>query len=162
MPVSAVPSGTSTDTYTRNTSNDSRDMKVDTQTFLTMLVTQLKYQDPLSPQDNSQFLAQLAQMSTLSEMQDMSNALKNAQAYDMIGKEISATVTDPATNTKKTYTGVVTSIVIKDGIPYVVVDNTVISIADVTEIFPAPVTTDATENRTDTDTPAAVGTESST
>lgn len=39
------------------------------QDFLQVLMTQLSYQDPLQPMDNSQFLAQLAQFSTLGIMQ---------------------------------------------------------------------------------------------
>jgi flagellar basal-body rod modification protein FlgD len=125
-----------TPTYTRDTSNDTRDMTIDTQTFLTMLVTQLKYQDPLSPQDNSQFVSQMAQMSSLSAMKDMSNSLANSQAYDMIGKEIYAEVTDKTTHVTKQYTGVVDGVVIKDGVPYVVVDNTAIAVTDVLQVSP--------------------------
>jgi flagellar basal-body rod modification protein FlgD len=36
--------------------------------FLQLLSTQLKYQDPLQPTDNTQFVAQLAQFSSLEQM----------------------------------------------------------------------------------------------
>ena len=39
--------------------------------FLQLLVTQLKNQDPLQPQDNSAFLAQLAQFSSLEQLQQI-------------------------------------------------------------------------------------------
>jgi flagellar basal-body rod modification protein FlgD len=39
--------------------------------FLSLLVTQLQHQDPLSPQDNSAFLAQLAQFSSLESLQQI-------------------------------------------------------------------------------------------
>ena len=35
--------------------------------FLQLLVTQMKYQDPLDPQDNGEYLAQLAQFSALDD-----------------------------------------------------------------------------------------------
>jgi flagellar basal-body rod modification protein FlgD len=35
------------------------------ETFLTLLVAQLQHQDPLAPQDNTQFTAQLAQFTSL-------------------------------------------------------------------------------------------------
>ena len=37
--------------------------------FLKLLVTQMRYQDPLDPQDNSQYLSQLAQFSALEQCQ---------------------------------------------------------------------------------------------
>ena len=43
-------------------------VSVDENTFLTLLVAQLKNQDPLSPQDGTQFLSQLAQFSQLEQL----------------------------------------------------------------------------------------------
>jgi flagellar basal-body rod modification protein FlgD len=40
----------------------------DESTFLTLLVAQLKNQDPLSPTDSTQFLGQLAQFSSLEQL----------------------------------------------------------------------------------------------
>ena len=40
--------------------------------FLQLLAMQMKYQDPLAPQSNSQFVAQLAQFSTLEQMTNVS------------------------------------------------------------------------------------------
>jgi flagellar basal-body rod modification protein FlgD len=41
------------------------------QTFLKLLVTQLQNQDPLNPQDGTQFVAQLAQFSSLEQQMQM-------------------------------------------------------------------------------------------
>src|SRR5690554_3799189 len=43
--------------------------------FLELLVTQLRYQDPLNPQDNSQFIAQMAQFSALEQMQNLNDTM---------------------------------------------------------------------------------------
>lgn len=55
--------------------------------FLTLLITQLENQDPLAPQDNTAFVAQLAQFSTLQGIEDlnsnfvsMNGSLKSSQA----------------------------------------------------------------------------------
>jgi flagellar basal-body rod modification protein FlgD len=48
--------------------------------FLQLLVTQLKNQDPLSPQDNSAFLAQLAQFSSLEQLQQIGTSLDTTNA----------------------------------------------------------------------------------
>ena len=44
--------------------------------FLQLLVTQMQYQDPLDPQDNSEYLAQLAQFSALEQMTNVAEALE--------------------------------------------------------------------------------------
>src|SRR5665811_1092107 len=41
------------------------------QDFLTLLVTQMKYQDPLQPSDNTEYVAQLAQFSQLEGTQNI-------------------------------------------------------------------------------------------
>lgn len=43
--------------------------------FLTLLMTQLRYQDPTAPQADGEFLAQLAQFSTLEQLQTMNAKL---------------------------------------------------------------------------------------
>jgi len=43
--------------------------------FLNMLITQLKYQDPLDPMDGSQFAAQLAQFSSLEQLTNINDTL---------------------------------------------------------------------------------------
>lgn len=43
--------------------------------FLQLLVTQMKNQDPLSPQDNTQFVSQLAQFSSLESMNNLSSTV---------------------------------------------------------------------------------------
>lgn len=56
--------------------------------FLQLLVTQMKYQDPLSPADNTEYVAQLAQFSELEAMQNMSDTLNNTSAFTLVGKNV--------------------------------------------------------------------------
>ena len=66
--------------------------------FLKLLVTQLRYQDPINPMENTEFIAQLAQFSSLEQMknvdngiQDLSllmNSINNSMATGMIGKDV--------------------------------------------------------------------------
>lgn len=79
------------------------------QDFLTLLVTQLKHQDPLQPSENTEFVAQLAQFSSLEGTQNISDSIKamdaslkgmldaqkgsattmeNASATGLIGKQV--------------------------------------------------------------------------
>ena len=48
---------------------------LDKNAFMQLLVTQLKNQDPLAPTDNQAFIAQLAQFSSLEEMQGVNENL---------------------------------------------------------------------------------------
>ena len=66
--------------------------------FLQLMVTQMQHQDPLTPTDNGQMLAQLAQFSTLSGVEqlntnfsDMLKLQEITQGTGLIGKTISYT-----------------------------------------------------------------------
>ncbi|HLG74611.1 MAG TPA: flagellar hook capping FlgD N-terminal domain-containing protein [Chloroflexota bacterium] len=70
---------------------------LDKNAFLKLLVQELTNQDPLKPADNTQFIAQLAQFSTLEQMQNMSTGFTNmqtsfqeAQARGLLGVPITA------------------------------------------------------------------------
>ncbi|MBL4850171.1 MAG: hypothetical protein JKY65_31980 [Planctomycetes bacterium] len=64
--------------------------------FMNLLVTQLRNQNPLEPQDNSEFIAQLAQFSLLQNSKQSTNRLGGlldatqlAQGAGLVGKEVS-------------------------------------------------------------------------
>src|ERR1051326_6370178 len=61
--------------------------------FLKLLVTQLTNQDPLDPQDQSQFLAQLAQFSTVEGVNNMQTGQTHLQAQNLLGKTVDALAT---------------------------------------------------------------------
>ena len=69
MTISAInvpPAAVST-TTTSKAAGATRDGLVSEQTFLQLLVAQLQNQDPTQPQDGNQFVAQLAQFSSLEQ-----------------------------------------------------------------------------------------------
>ena len=69
--------------------------------FLQLLVTQLEYQDPLSPMDDKEFVAELAQFSSLEQLTEINTGIDNLAtqgtqqqllgAVNFIGKTIEAT-----------------------------------------------------------------------
>lgn len=80
--------------------NASKGSKLDKDDFLLLMVTQLKYQDPLDPSDNTEFASQLAQYSSLEELININGSVStlnstvgqqsmvNASSY--IGKSVAA------------------------------------------------------------------------
>lgn len=66
--------------------------------FLKLFVTQLRYQNPLDPMNNTEFTSQLAQFSSLEQLQNMNtqisdlllsqNSLQNTMISNLIGKKV--------------------------------------------------------------------------
>jgi flagellar basal-body rod modification protein FlgD len=69
-PTAAADTSTSSNSTTKT--NDG----LGENAFLQLLVTQLQHQDPLQPQDDSQFLAQLAQFSSLEQLTQISGSIQ--------------------------------------------------------------------------------------
>ena len=84
--------------------------KMDADMFLKLMLEQLKYQDPMDPVDNKEFLAQQAQFTQVSETQEMNASItKNnnvMQTLALVGKDV--VMVDPA-DAKKTISGTVTA-----------------------------------------------------
>lgn len=56
--------------------------------FLQLLVAQMKYQDPLEPTSNTEYISQYATFSSLEQMQNMSATLTMGRANEMVGKQV--------------------------------------------------------------------------
>lgn len=68
--------------------SDKAGNKLGKDSFLKLLVTQMQYQDPLNPSSNTEYVAQLATYSQLEELQNLSAASTNSQAFGMVGKNV--------------------------------------------------------------------------
>ncbi len=69
--------------------------------FLQLLVCQMKYQDPLDPSDNTEYISQLATFSQLEQLQNLNGEYEKSQAFSIVGKHVVLAVTD--SNGKTTY-----------------------------------------------------------
>ncbi len=68
---------------------------MDKDDFMKILIVQLQNQDPTKPMEDKEFIAQMAQFSSLEQMTNMSTqftelsaTLKGAQALNLIGREV--------------------------------------------------------------------------
>ncbi|MGB9679885.1 MAG: flagellar hook capping FlgD N-terminal domain-containing protein [Thermoanaerobacteraceae bacterium] len=100
--------------------------------FLKLLVTQLKNQDPLNPMDDKEFIAQMAQFSTLEQMQNMNSGFNNLRAIGLLGKNVYATLNNNG-NINDVF-GKVDSIYRKNGEYYLVVGNVDVPLDSVTAV----------------------------
>ena len=95
-PTQAAPASTGT-----NESN-----QLNENTFLQLLVAQMKYQDPLSPTDSTQFLTQTAQFTEVSTLQQIEQDQQSIQhtnellaASGMVGRGVTYSTTGIAPST---------------------------------------------------------------
>lgn len=95
--------------------------------FFQLLVTQLKYQDPMNPIEDRDFIAQLAQFSVLEEMQQ----LNRSQAIGLLDRMI--TFRDSASD--EVMYGPVTSVSMAGGGYQIMVGDTKVRMEDILEIW---------------------------
>ncbi|MCR5691906.1 MAG: hypothetical protein K6G62_06770 [Eubacterium sp.] len=119
---------TSTTTNTRGSS------ELGKEEFLELLVCQMQNQDPLEPQDNSAFTAQLAQFSSLEQMTNMNDTLTNSTAFGLVGKTVSVSSTD-ATGAVSEKSGVVESVYISEGNAKLYIGGVAYSMEDLVEVL---------------------------
>lgn len=110
--------------------------EMDKETFLNLLVAQLRNQDPSSPMDTNEMMAQstqLASMERLTELTDTSRESFGLQmrvaASSFIGREVSWTDAD-----KVKQTGVVSAVDFSDSVPTVKVGDKSIPLDAVSEV----------------------------
>ena len=77
--------------YTRKaTGNEKSDTKGTTDlgkdAFLQLLVCQMQNQDPMNPNSDTEYVAQLAQFSQLEQLQNLGTESEKAQAFSLVGK----------------------------------------------------------------------------
>lgn len=82
--------------------------------FLKLLVTQMRFQDPLKPMEDKEFIAQLAQFSALEQMMNVGLASNLNYGVSMLGKTVTGTTEDGAV-----VKGVAQSVRVLDGKPLV-------------------------------------------
>jgi len=102
---------------------------LDKDAFLQLLVAQMKYQDPLQPTSNTEYISQLATFSELEEMQNVSASMDMSRANALVGQYVFMNVTD--SNGKTTYPeGQVDYVVYQGGKIYLSVNESLYNIDD--------------------------------
>lgn len=120
------------------------------QDFLNLLVTQMQYQDPMNPMSNTDFVAQMAQFSTLSTMNSVQSHVAEQQANGLIG--LSVAVNDAQGNL---VTGTVSGVDLVSGSPQLVVDGQTYDLSKLVSVTMPPATGTSPASNTTTSTTSA-------
>lgn len=101
--------------------------------FLTLLTAQLQNQNMFEPTDNTEFIAQMAQFSTLQQLKDLGSLFQGTQAVALMGKTVTIqeTGTDGITSVVK---GVVDKVFMQNGTALLSVNGSKYALGDVTEV----------------------------
>jgi flagellar basal-body rod modification protein FlgD len=130
--------GATTGTGTTGASSSSTPVSkdFDKDTFLKLLVAQLKYQDPTSPADATQFMSQTAQFTVIEKLDALStldqqvlDATKAQSAASLIGRQV--TYKDYSGTSR---TGTVTGTTFGSQNPTLTVDGTQVALDSVTAV----------------------------
>ena len=139
-------------------STSSLSSEISMENFLTLFVTQLQNQNPLDPTDNTEFMSQLAQFSTLEQEQQQTEYLSKANSINsaslqldqialastFIGKTIkySSGSSDSSDSSSETLSGVVEGVKLEeDGTVSFIIDGESVSISNFIEVENTTTTT---------------------
>lgn len=124
---------------------DASDKAVSMEDFLTLMVAQLKNQDFMNPVDDTQYVTQLAQISTMQQMEEMAYNAKSSYVASLVGKNVSAAKFTVSGELKKA-DGVVEKISLLDGKFVIYVDGEAFSMDEIMEIKDKPAAEGSGEN----------------
>lgn len=118
--MAAINSDTSSVISSNNTVTGTASASLTSTEFLNLILQQLQFQDPMEPQDNSEFVSQTCQLSQLESTQSQTATSSEQQAASLVGSNV--TLTNPK-DTNSTITGTVTSALIDGEDSAITVNN---------------------------------------
>ena len=115
----------------KSTGND-----MDKDAFLQLLVAQMKYQDPLQPTSNTEYISQYAQFSQVEQMQNMATSVDLQRASGLVGQEVYIKTTSSTGETKYVQ-GKVDYVVYENNKAYLSINEELYSLEDLDTIADA-------------------------
>lgn len=122
---------TNADGYGQATSNG-----LGMQDFLNLIIAQMTNQDPMSPMEDTEFISQMAQFSSLQAMTDLREVSMQGQAANLIGKNVIVADYDSKGQLVKDE-GIVQKVVLYNGSVGIYVNNKEYSFSNIMEITEA-------------------------
>ncbi len=148
MTVNAIYSAQGTSATSGQTQPKKQGEALGKDSFLQLLVTQMRYQDPLEPAKDTEYIAQLAQFNSLEQMQNLNDKFDQmlkwsqlTQSSNLIGKQIDGlTMTgedkdgDGNADVAKV-SGEVKEVKFVEGQPILMVGSTEVKLSDIVRIY---------------------------
>jgi len=120
-----VESTTSTALEKANAGGNSMDKEA----FLQLLVAQMKYQDPLQPTSNTEYISQYAQFSQVESLQNLSGSMDLQRASALVGQEVYVKGKG-STGEEVLIQGKVEYVVYENGKPYLAINESLYALDD--------------------------------
>ena len=119
---------------TESSSKSTAPSGYDKDAFMQILVAQMKYQDPLEPTSNTEYISQYATFSQVEQLSNMAEAMSLSRASEMVGKTV--TISQANENgTKSEIQGVVDFVNYSGNKAYLNIGGVNYSIDDVTQVL---------------------------
>ena len=122
---------------TETENNKKSNSMVEKEQFLQLLVAQMKYQDPLEPMDNTEYVSQLATFSQLEQMQNISLTTEMQRATSMVGNLVTIDATNSATGVTTQITGKVDYVTMSGSKVKVSVNDNLYDLDSVSKVWDA-------------------------
>ena len=127
--VQGVEDGKFVESASQSSLEKAKSNGMDKDAFLQLLVAQMKYQDPLEPTSNTEYISQYAQFSQVEQMQSMSASMDLQRASELVGKDVYVKTTTTGGETKYVQ-GKVDYVVYENGKAFLAIDESLYSLED--------------------------------
>ncbi len=114
--------------------NANKNDLVSSDTFLQLLVAEMQNQDPLEPTSNTDWIAQYATFTQVSEIQNIGKDMESMSAQGLVGKNVVLNVEDAKGNVEEV-TGRVEYVTYEDKKAFVSIDGKLYSVSDVSAVM---------------------------
>ncbi len=146
--IAATTATQGTSLYTTGTGTVEPKKSMDQEVFLSLLVAQLRNQDPSSPMDTTEMMAQSTQMASMEQLTTLTDTTRDSfdlqtriAAANLVGRQLTVVDDDGAI-----HSGIATNVDFTTDVPMITVDGTQVALDGVTSVSPAPTSTASTQD----------------
>ena len=134
MAIQNVTDGKLVENVTSADASKKANSSMDKEAFLKLLVAQMKYQDPMEPTSNTEYIAQYAQFSQVEALNNMSTTMELSRYSTYVGKEVIIESTDGSGKSSQTR-GFVDYVTFEEGKAYLSIEGNLYKASDIVSVI---------------------------